>query len=394
MITPSDSDRSVDLEAQEAYWRNRLGGDVRALQLYLDHPRPPVPAFLRANVSQDLDRQLCQGIHNLCDRTNSTLDVFLLAVFATSLFRYTDQKDFIVRSLSSDSLRRLDSRTETFTNPVALYANLVGDPSFVAFLDRVAQNVREAAIHRDYPFHKIQTDRNIPQANISRIMFVLVGRPTLISAEPVTEDHLDDAAEHINQCDLVFLFAPTAESLTVTCQYDVELFEASTIRRLLDRYETLLQGIVAQPAAKLSQLPLLTELERKQLIIEWNDTKTDYPKDKCIHELFEDQVERTPDAVAVVFEDQQLTYRELNNRANQLAHYLIKLGVGPDVLVGICMQRSDRDDHWIVGHPQSRRRICPIGSKLSPGAAGIDVRRHAGQPSRERLGFAKQPAAP
>ena len=301
MITPSDSDRSVDLEAQEAYWRNRLGGDVRALQLYLDHPRPPVPAFLRANVSQDLDLQLCQGIHNLCDRTNSTLDVFLLAVFATSLFRYTDQKDFIVRSLSSDSLRRLDSRTETFTNPVALYANLVGDPSFVAFLDRVAQNVREAAIHRDYPFHKIQTDRNIPQANISRIMFVLVGRPTLISAEPITEDQLDDAAEHINQCDLVFLFAPTAESLTVTCQYDAELFEASTIRRLLDRYETLLQGIVAQPAAKLSQLPLLTELERKQLIIEWNDTKTDYPKDKCIHELFENQVEKTPDAIAVVF---------------------------------------------------------------------------------------------
>jgi amino acid adenylation domain-containing protein len=368
MITPNDTSRRVDLEAQETYWRNRLGGDLRALLPYLDHPRPPVPAFLRANVSQDLKLQLCQGIHNLCGRTNSTLDVFLLAVFATLLFRYTDKEDFIVRSLSSDSLRRRDSRTlETFTNPVALYANLVGDPSFVVFLDRLAQNVREAAMHRDYPFEKIQRDRNIQQANISRIMFVLMGMPTLISAAPIAENHLDDGAEYINQCDLVFLLTPTDESLTVSCQYDAELFEASTIHRLLGHYETLLQGIVAQPEANLSQLPLLTELERKQLIIEWNDTKSEYPKEQCIQELFEARVEKTPDAIAVALEDQQLTYRELNNHANQLAHYLHRFGVGPDVLVGICMDRSIQMIIGLLGILKAGGAYVPLDASY-PGA--------------------------
>ncbi|HEX6767915.1 MAG TPA: condensation domain-containing protein, partial [Candidatus Binatia bacterium] len=341
MTTPNDPCRSVDLEAQEKYWRTRLGGNVPAVRLYLDHPRPPVPAFLRASAAQDLDLRLCRRINNLCGRKNSTLDVCLLAAFATLLLRYTGQEAFIVKSLSSDSLRWLDSRTpETFTNPVALYANLVGDPSFAAFLDRLAQNVREAAIYRDYPFAKIQRDRNIQQANISRIMFVLVGMPTLISAEPITEDHLDDGAEYINQCDLVFLLTPSGESLTLTCQYDAELFEVDTIQSLLDHYETLLEGIVAQPEAKLSRLPLLTELERDELIITRNATKTEYPKDQCIHALFEAQVEKTPDAVALVFEHQHLTYREVNNRANQLAHYLQKLGAGPEVLVGICLERS------------------------------------------------------
>ena len=223
---------------------------------------------------------------------------------------------------------------------MGLYANLAGDPKFIAFLDRLAQDVREAANYRDYPFEKIQRDHNIQQANISRIMFVLLGMPTLITAEPITADHLDDGAEYINQCDLVFLLTPSADSLTVTCQYDAEPFEVDTIKRLLDHYETLLQGIVAQPEAKLSQLPLLTELERAQLIIGRNDTKTEYPKDRCIHTLFEAQVGKTPEAVALLFQHRRLTYWELNDRANQLAHYLQKLGVGPEVLVGICLERS------------------------------------------------------
>ena len=341
MATANDPYRRIDLAAQEKYWRNRLGGNVPAIRLYLDHPRPPVPAFLRASAAQELDLHLCQRINNLCGRTNSTLDVCLLAAFETLLLRYTGQEAFIVRSLSSDSLRWLDNQiAETFTNPVGLYANLAGDPKFIAFLDRLAQDVREAANYRDYPFEKIQRDHNIQQANISRIMFVLLGMPTLITAEPITADHLDDGAEYINQCDLVFLLTPSADSLTVTCQYDAELFEVDTIKRLLDHYETLLQGIVAQPEAKLSQLPLLTELERAQLIIGRNDTKTEYPKDRCIHTLFEAQVGKTPEAVALLFEHQHLTYRELNDRANQLAHYLQKLGVGPEVLVGICLERS------------------------------------------------------
>jgi amino acid adenylation domain-containing protein len=128
--------------------------------------------------------------------------------------------------------------------------------------------------------------------------------------------------------------------LLLQINYSTDLFEAETINRMLGHFQTLLEGIVANPEQRLSDLPLLTESERHQLLVEWNDTQTNYPQDKCIHQVFEVQVERTPDAVAVVFEDQQLTYRELNSRANQLAHYLRSLGVGPDVLVGFCVERS------------------------------------------------------
>jgi non-ribosomal peptide synthetase component F len=123
-------------------------------------------------------------------------------------------------------------------------------------------------------------------------------------------------------------------------EYCSDLFEAQTIRRLCGHYGTLLQAIVRDPDRSISTLPLLNEQERQQLLVEWNDTKRDFPKDGCVHELFEAQVERTPDAVAVVFEDQQLTYRELNRKANQVGHYLRKLGVGPEALVGICVERS------------------------------------------------------
>ena len=122
--------------------------------------------------------------------------------------------------------------------------------------------------------------------------------------------------------------------------YDTNLFESATIERLVGHFQTLLEGIVANPDQPIGQLPLLTAAEMHQLLVEWNDTKTDYPRDKCVHQLFEEQVERSPDAIAVVFEDQAVSYRELNSQANQLAHHLQKLGVGPEMLVGLCLERS------------------------------------------------------
>jgi amino acid adenylation domain-containing protein len=145
---------------------------------------------------------------------------------------------------------------------------------------------------------------------------------------------------HSNRRDLVFLVCPKGELLDVTCEYDAELFESATITRQLGHYQKLLEGIVANPDQGISQLPILTEAERHRILVEWNDTARDYPKNECIHELFEAQVERSPDAIAVVFADQQLTYQELNQRANQLAHCLQRLGVGPETLVGICVERS------------------------------------------------------
>ena len=140
--------------------------------------------------------------------------------------------------------------------------------------------------------------------------------------------------------DLTLSAIETAEGLRVRVEYNTDLFAAPTIARLTTHYRTLLEGVVADPDRPISTLPLLTDAERHQMLIEWNDTRTDYPRDRCIHELFAEQAARTPDAVAVVYEGDKLTYRELDGRANQLAHYLQRLGVGPDVLVGLCVERS------------------------------------------------------
>ena len=142
------------------------------------------------------------------------------------------------------------------------------------------------------------------------------------------------------QFDLEFGIREHDDGTHLSFAYDADLFEAATIERIVGHFQTLLEGIVADPERRISDLPLLTESERHQLLVGWNDTKRDYPNDKCIHQLFEEQVERSPDAKALVYEDQQLTYEELSRRANQLAHYLRKQGVGPEVLVGICMERS------------------------------------------------------
>src|SRR5262245_14630942 len=144
----------------------------------------------------------------------------------------------------------------------------------------------------------------------------------------------------VSKFDLSLSLSDRGEDISGRLQYNTDLFDEPTIARMLRHFQVLLEGIVADPNRRISDLPILTEAEKHQLLVEWNETKRDYPKEKCLHQLFEEQVKRTPDAVAVIFEDQQLTYQELNIRANQLGHYLQKLGVGPETLVGICLERS------------------------------------------------------
>jgi aspartate racemase len=171
-------------------------------------------------------------------------------------------------------------------------------------------------------------------------MFVLQNTPTSALELPgltVNSLNIDSGTAKF---DLTVFIMETAQGLRASLEYNTDLFNAATITRMLGNFQTLLEGIVANPQQRLSDLPLLTAAEQHQLLVEWNNTTKEYPQDKCIHQLFEEQVEQAPNAVAVVFEGEQLTYRELNARANQLAYYLQVLGVGPEVLVGICVERS------------------------------------------------------
>jgi amino acid adenylation domain-containing protein len=261
------------------------------------------------------------------------------------LLRYTGQEDIIVASLSSDGTwRRAGERQERVANPVALRTNLAGDPDGLGLLRRVAKTVGDAAANQDYPFERVvervQSDQDFSRSPIFQAMFVLCNAPSCLSVAAFAEKDLAGVEEYIARCDVAVVVAVAEEAFRVRCQYDAELFAPTTIVCLLRHFQTLLEGITATPEQRLSALPLLTEAERQQLLGEWNQTQVPYPRDVCLHQLFEVQAEQTPEAVAVVFEAQEVTYRELNARANQLARYLQKRGVGPETLVGICVERS------------------------------------------------------
>ncbi|MBE9229457.1 amino acid adenylation domain-containing protein, partial [Phormidium sp. LEGE 05292] len=222
--------------------------------------------------------------------------------------------------------------------------DLSGNPSFRELLSRVRETAMEAYTYQDLPFEMLvealQPERNLSHTPLFQVMFAFQNAP--VSNLELGELTLSsiEIENPIAKFDLNLAMASTPEGLVGIWEYNTDLFDDSTIDRMTNHLITLLEGIVAHPQVPISQLPILTAAEQHQLLIEWNNTQVDYPSDKCLHQLFEQQVEKTPDAIAVVFENQQLTYRELNEKANQLAHYLRSLGVARDVLVGICVQRS------------------------------------------------------
>ena len=208
--------------------------------------------------------------------------------------------------------------------------DLSSNPTFIETLRRAREVCLQALSHQDLPFEKLveklDPDRKLTHNPLFQVTFVFQNTPRVspkLSDIVVEELEVDTG---IARFDLHLFMEEIDSQLKGYCDFDTNLFSAATIERMQGHFKVLLEGIVADPDQRIGQLPLLTEAEKQQLLVQWNDTKIDYPREKCIHQLFEEQVEKTPNAIAVVFEDQQLTYRELNNRANRLAHYLEKLG--------------------------------------------------------------------
>ena len=332
------------LETQLSYWEKQLRG-IPALQLPTDRPRPAIQTFRGKRQSLVLPNTLSDDLKSLSGNEGVTLFMTMLAAFQVLLYRYTGQEDIGVGSPIANRTRpEVEGLIGFFANTLVLRTDLSGKPSFRELLARVRKVALDAYENQDLPFEtlveKLNPDRDLSQSPFFQAMFVLQNSPIStieLSGLTVSFVHVDNAT---TKFDLTLLMVQAPDSLTASLEYNTDLFDAATIRRMLGHFEVLLGGIVANPDQRLSELPILTAAERQQILVEWNNTKRDYPNDECIHDLFEAQVERTPDTVAVVFEGEQLTYRELNCRANQLAHYLRKLGVSPDVLVGICVERS------------------------------------------------------
>jgi amino acid adenylation domain-containing protein len=336
-------------QSQEAFWEDRLGGELPVLQIWSDHPRPPISSFVRQTETIELDTAVVAQIRGFCERENLPLFVMLLAAFKSLLHRYTAIDDIIVVTPSCHRRDRSDGTEEHLTNLLALRSSLANDPSFDSLLKQVARVVDDAAANREYSYGKLldklaASKANHPTASEHapfRVMFTVCDRalPGTASA-PITEDTLLAVEEHTNRSDLFLVIREQDRLLTVTCQYDAEIFEHTTIIRMLGHYRTLLEDAAARPALSISELRLLPQSEERELLFDWNATKKQFPKDQCVHELFEHQAEKSPDAPALMFEGQEITYAELNYRSNRLAHYLKRFGVGAGVLVGLYVERS------------------------------------------------------
>ncbi len=333
------------LKSQLAYWQKQLANAPTLLSLPTDRPRPAVQTFQGGYQTFAFPRELSEALKLLSRQEGATLFMTLLTAFNILLYRYAGQEDILVGSpIANRNKSEIEGLIGFFVNTLVLRTDLSGNPSYRELLDRVKEITKAAYAHQDIPF-ELLVDALVPERDLShtslfQVMFALQNTPVEkmelagLTLSPLVVEN------KTSKFDLTLSVENTTDGLTGWWEYSTDLFDDATITRMIGHFQTLLEGIVANPEQPIDQLPLLRANERHQLLVEWNDTQTNYPQNKCIHQLFEEQVERTPNAVAIVYEDRHLSYQELNLRANQLAHYLKILGVGPEVLVGICVERS------------------------------------------------------
>jgi amino acid adenylation domain-containing protein len=334
------------LSAHLDYWRSRLEG-ISELRLPTDRPRPAFPSYAGARETLSLPPELSAALRALGQRERATPYMVLLAAFNALLHRYTGQDDLVVGSPIANRTRaELEELIGFFVNSLTMRTDASGDPEFRALLARVRQVALGAYAHQDLPFERLvealDPERDVSRNPLFQVMFAVQNAPGTAGPLAGTDLTISDfpSPATTTRFDLEVHVWEAAGQFRVDFVYSTDLFDGATIRRMLGHYERVLIGVVADPACRLSALPLLSDPERRQLLVEWNDTATAFPQDKCVHQLFEEHVARAPNAVAAAFEDRQLTYGELDARANQLAHQLIALGVGPETLVGVCLERS------------------------------------------------------
>ncbi|MBA3947501.1 MAG: amino acid adenylation domain-containing protein, partial [Herpetosiphonaceae bacterium] len=331
-------------DQQLAYWQQQLRGPLPVLDLPTDHPRPPIQTFHGATVTLMLPPALATALSQFSQEAEATLFMTLLAAFQTLLYRYTGQTDLLIGSpIAGRTRAETEGLIGFFVNTLVLRTDLGGNPPFRELLARTRDTALQAYDHQDLPFEMVveavQPARDLSRSPLFQVMLVLQNLPPATLELPQLQLTSLQLETGVAKFDLTLGMVDSLTGLEATLEYNTELFEAATMERLLTHFHTLLDGIVADPEQRITDLPLLPQAQWEQVVHSWNDTAVPYPP-AFIHRLFEQQVEQTPDATAVVFETQQLSYRDLNTRANQLAHYLQTRGVGPDVRVGICMHRS------------------------------------------------------
>ncbi|NEQ79119.1 MAG: amino acid adenylation domain-containing protein [Moorea sp. SIO2I5] len=337
------------LEKQMRYWKQQLDGANSLLSLPTDRSRPPIQTFQGERQELVLSNNLIEALKFLSKESKVTLYMTMLGAFNTLLYRYTGQEDILIGSpFFGRNRAEIEGVMGPFLNMLVMRTDLSENPSFRELLKRVQKTCLEAYANSDLPFEELVKELKITRdpsySPLYQVMFIFqvfpeLDKDNLYKFSDLTLDILPIHKKG-SLYDLTLMIRKIHHNYKVILEYNTDLFDSTTANRILQHFQILLEGIVTNVDQSLNNLPLLTLAEQHQLLTQWNQTQADYPKDVCIHQLFEAQVEKTPNAVAVVFENQQLTYQQLNQRANQLAHHLQSLGVQSEVLVGICLERS------------------------------------------------------
>ena len=331
-------------DVQLTYWKRQLA-DLTTLDLPLDRPRPAALGYSGAQLPVSLSPAVSVALKRMGQREGVTLFMTSLTLFQVLLSRFSGSHDIVVGTpIANRNRTEIEPLIGFFVNTLVLRTDLSGNPGFLDALKRVRDTCFDAYDHQDLPFERLVEElrppRDLSRHPLFQIMFTLQNAPGgELALEGLTVQAAGIPSE-IAKFDLTLSLRNTPDGVSGHFEYNTDLFDASTIARMAESFAVLAKSAMAEPNQPIASLPVLTEAARHRLLVECNATAADYPTDPCLHHLFESQVMRTPDRVALICNGQQLTYAELNAKANQLANYLQSMGVGPDVLVGLCLERS------------------------------------------------------
>jgi amino acid adenylation domain-containing protein len=363
--------KSALLAGQVACWKQRLEGAPALLELPTDYPRPPVQGFAGATECSLITPHLLDQLRAISQREGTTLFMTLLASFYALLSRYTGQQDIVIGTPIAGRTRcEVEPLIGDFVNILPIRIDLAGDPSFLELLRRVKEVALEAYDNQDVPFESLVEElerfRDMSRDPIFQAMFILEAAPPPFPTMQGLKIEIVDFDTPTAKNDLILIVAESPAGAKVKLEYRTELFANPTIVRLLEHYRTLLERIAADPDCSITRFAILPPQERRQVIETWNDTASAEPVGFCLHQLFESQRARTPDAIAVELRGRQLTYRQLDERANQLAHHLRKRGVRPDSRVGICVHRSPEMIIGLMGILKAGGAYVPLDPAYPP----------------------------
>ncbi|MGG3494414.1 amino acid adenylation domain-containing protein [Peribacillus simplex] len=357
--------KEEDLDEHLQYWKEELHGELPVLQLPMDRPRPAVQTHRGASQTLMLSYFLREKLKELSQQEGTTFFMTLMAAYQSFLARYTGQDDILVGSpIANRNVKEIEGLIGFFVNTLVYRADLSGNLTFQELLSQIRIKALKAYEYQDIPFEKVveavKPERNTSHSPIFQTMFTL--QNTKQGLPQLFERNMEMMESHtsIAKFDLSLFASETEEGLLLTFEYNTDLFNAGTIERMAGHFEHWLSEIVSHPKDSLKKLNMLPKAEYKRLLEQWNDTDVVDLREETIHTLFEEQVEKTPEAIAVVCEDEELTYRELDERSNQLAHYLHKRGVGCESLVGISVTRSSEMIVGLLGIMKSGGAYVPI----------------------------------